>query len=207
MSAEMLNSIPSSGHYPEKHFGENFIAPLWVKFVDNEMNEWIGCFARKHPTVSDNVLVSNDNSTALVVAEGKAYLLNIHTKEVLHETNGYPEIQSILHTSNPEHFIASILDGIYLFNLKGVIGFSKPHFYTDGICLIEQVEQNVVGHLYSPQFSQDYNIGFTFNLITSEIHANPDKLFDWVDSKCGYIEVKKNEKGLFSSIVKAIRNL
>jgi hypothetical protein len=77
MSAEILTIIPSSGEFPEIHFGEHFVNPLWIRFVDNDLDNWLGCFPSDYPNVLNKVLVDSTNESAFVVSGGVGYLIDI----------------------------------------------------------------------------------------------------------------------------------
>lgn len=168
MSAEILDQTPISGEYPEKHFGQTFNSRLWVKFMDNNFQEWVGCFPRPYHTF-DKVLTDNANETAFVVAGGQGYLVDITTKDLLHELDDIPALESIIHTTNPEYFLIGACYCIYIFDNKKLIKRFDPDFTVDGIFFTGQKDQKAIGHLYSYQFQQDLNVGFAFDLITNEM--------------------------------------
>jgi hypothetical protein len=168
MSAEILNQTPTSGDYPEKHFGQTFNSRLWVKFMDNNFQEWVGCFPRPYQTF-DKVLTDNANETAFIVAGGQGYLIDISTRELLHQMDDIPVLESVIHTTNPEYFLVGACYCIYIFDNRKLIKRYDPEFTVDGIYFTEQKGQIAIGNLYSYEYQQDLNVGFTFDLVTNEM--------------------------------------
>jgi hypothetical protein len=171
MSAEILKQTPQSGDFPEKHFGETFNTVLWIKFVDNDFQEWVGCFSRPYEAI-DKVLTDNANETAFVVAGGQGYLIDILSRELLHKTDEIPALESIIHTTNPEYFLIGACYCIYIFDNRKFIECYNPKFMVDGIYFTEQRGVKAIGHLYSYQFQEDLNVGFEFDLTTNEMTIN-----------------------------------
>ncbi|WP_207431451.1 hypothetical protein [Sabulibacter ruber] len=168
MSAEILASTPPSGYYAERHFGEAFVSPLWVKFTDNDYEEWVGCFSRQNEPL-DAVLTDTVNETSLVVAGGKGVLVDVHTKEVVSELENVPLITSAIHTIHPEYFLIGTSDCIYSIDSGRNIKSIKPDFWVDGIYFTEQKGDCAIGHLSSYEYHQDVNVGFELDLRTNEI--------------------------------------
>ena len=171
MSAEILTQIPKSGDYPEKHFGENFNSQLWVKFVDNDDIEWVGCFPRQYENF-DKVETNLTNETAFIIAGGKGFLVDIQKRELCYELDEIPVIESLIVTTNPEYYLVGACYYIYIFDSRQLLKCYEPNFIVDGIYLTEQLGHKAIGHLYSYQFSQDYNVGFEFDILTNELTIN-----------------------------------
>jgi hypothetical protein len=168
MSAEILNNTPLSGEFPERHFGENYNSGLWIRFTDNNYEDWVGCFSRPYQTF-DKVLTNSTNETAFVVAGEQGYLIDISSKELLHAMENIHVLESVIHTINPEYFLIGASYCIYIFDSKGLVKRYEPEFTVDGIYFTEQIGQKAIGHLYSYQFQTDLNVGFEFDLNTNEL--------------------------------------
>jgi hypothetical protein len=190
MNALILDKVPFSGEYPEKHFGEHFNSILWVKFTDNACQEWVGSFSKVYSDFN-KVLTDNATETAFVIAGGQGYLIDINTKELLHETD-IPTIESLIHTSNPEYYLLGACYCIYIFDNRKLLKRYDPPFTVDGIWFREQQGQKAIGELYSGQYQQDSNLEFSFDLVTHEI------TFDKPEE-----EIKKNE-GLISQFLRSL---
>ncbi len=103
------------------------------------------------------------------MAGGQGYLIDISTRELLHEMDDIPVLESVIHTTNPEYFLVGACYCIYIFDNRKLIKRYDPDFTVDGIYFTEQKDQKAIGHLYSYQFQQDLNVGFEFDLITIEM--------------------------------------
>jgi len=206
MGAEIINNSPSSGDYPEKHFGLDFNSCLWVKFMDNDFQEWVGCFSSNYRPFN-KVLIDNANKTAFVVAGGQGYLIDISTRELLDEIEGVPGIESIIYTTNPEYFLAGSCCCIYIFDNRKLIKRYDPDFTVDGIYFTEQNGQKAIGHLYSYKYQQDLNVGFSFDLVTNELTIDKNvkirKLGPFEFVTVTEKEIKENE----SFFTKVLRRL
>ena len=53
MSGKILNNTPISGENPEIHFGKQFKNSLWVEFINEKAEKWIGCFPKENPNRFD----------------------------------------------------------------------------------------------------------------------------------------------------------
>jgi hypothetical protein len=206
MSAEILNQTPTSGDYSEKHFGHTFNFQLWVKFTDNNFQEWVGCFSRPNQTF-DKVLTDNANETAFIVAGGQGYLIDISTRELLHEMEDIHVLESLIHTTNPEYFLVGACYCIYIFDNRKLIKRYDPNFTVDGIYFTEQRDQKAIGHLSSYEYQQDLNVGFEFDLVTNEMTIDKNVKvrqlgpfeFVTVTEK----EIKENE-GFFTKVLRLL---
>lgn len=171
MSAEILNYIPISGELPEKHFGDEFNLPLWIKFTDNNFRDWAGCFPRLNEKFN-KVLVNSTNETALVVSGDLCYLVDISTKELLYKSEEILLIESAIITSNPEYFLIGACYCIYVFDSSKLAHHLHPEFGTDGIYFTSQKGEKAIGHTYAYTIEHDNFIGFELDLKTFEIITN-----------------------------------
>lgn len=174
MSASILEFTPQSGDYPEKHFGQTFNSRLWIKFTDNNQQEWVGCFSKQYPT-ADKVVTSADNETAFVLAGGRGYLIDIKTRELLHSLEDLPTIESLIHTTEPEYFILGACYLVYIFDTRNFIKEIDPVLTVDGIYFTDQQGKKAIGHLYSYEYDQNYNVGFEFDLENETWTIDPNK--------------------------------
>jgi hypothetical protein len=172
MRGKILNSIPVSGENTEAHFGEHFTHMLWVEFVNNSFEKWIGCFPKEYPNGFDKVLISQDNLTAFVVSNGQGYLIDIETQQLKLKTDEHPLIESLILTTNPNYFIAGTFHSIYVFDTDKLIKEITPNFMVDGIYFKSQNNNIAIGDLATAENQYDYNVDFEFNLETFEINLN-----------------------------------
>jgi len=171
MSAEILNFTPISGDFTEKHFGEVFNIPLWVKFTDNNFEDWLGCFPQLDQGFA-KVLINSTNETALVVSGGECYLIDISEKNLLYKTKDSPLIESVIYTTNPDYFLVGASYCIYVFDCKTLVKCFQPEFGTDGIYFTGQDGEMAIGHLYAYNIELEHYVGFELDLKTFEVEGN-----------------------------------
>ncbi len=178
MTSEILKTTPPSGDFPEKHFGDHFNSRLWVKFTDNALQDWVGCFSKTYQTL-DVVLTDCNNETALVVSGGQGYLVDISKRELIYERDELPTIESAITTTNPDYFLIGACYTIYVFNKQGLVRMIEPHFIVDGIYFLEQQGKKAIGHLYSGMYGNT-NVGFELDLSTFELQVNEEIKYRYV---------------------------
>lgn len=172
MAAEILSGIPSSGEYVEKHFGEHFDARLWVKFTDNNCQEWVGCFAKPFYNGLDLVLTEEQNRFGFVVAGGKGYLVDIDKRAIVVELEEQPAIESAVRTESPDYFVAGTYYSIYLLNESGMVKEIRPEQIVDGIYFKSQSGNKAIGELATAENQYNSNVDFEFDLTTFELQLN-----------------------------------
>jgi hypothetical protein len=172
MSAEILNAIPTSGQFTERHFGEHFNSQLWVKFTDNNFQEWVGCFSKSYDNALCLALTDENNLTSFVIAGGQGYLIDIDKKEIITELDEQPLIESVIRTTSPNYFIAGTFYSIYILNETGLIKEIRPDKIIDGIYFKSQLDNKAIGDLATAENQYDYNVDFEFDLTTFELQLN-----------------------------------
>ncbi|HUM51994.1 MAG TPA: hypothetical protein PK431_09270 [Chitinophagales bacterium] len=178
MSAEILNTIPTSGSYIEKHYGDSFKRSLWIKFIKDDFTEWVGCFGKGESNF-DKVLINELNQFALIISGGRGYFIDINTKAEKLFIKDYPQIDSAIHLSQTDEFVFSNFLSINIIDKNHGLVEIEPSFGVDGIYLIEEQDNKVIGHLYSYTFSTNHNVGFEMNLTTREIIRDTKRLYDY----------------------------
>ncbi len=168
MKANILDTIPTSGTFPEKHFGDNFNYRLWVKF-DNAIEEWVGCFSRPNNVGLDMVLIDKENSIAFVVAGGQGYLVDLVNKALLVELEEQPLIESAIRTTKPNYFIAGTFYSIYILNDKQLVKEVRPDLIIDGIYFNEQQGNKALGKIATAENQYERQLDFVFDLETFEL--------------------------------------
>jgi hypothetical protein len=169
MSAEIIHTTPSSGEYSEVHFGQHFTYRLWVKFIDNNQEEWIGCFPKQYDGGFNAVIADNENNSAFVVAGGKGFLVDLNNKVIILELDDYPSIESVIKTNNPEYYIAGMFYSAYILDSNCLIKTIEPDFTTDGIYFTGQKENKAVGNLAAAMNHYESNYDFELDLTTFQI--------------------------------------
>jgi len=158
-----------SGQFPEQHFGSHFNSRLWVKFVDNEFGEWIGCFSKSSEHGLCAALINQDNSKGFVVAGGQGYLIDIHKKILLLELDDQPLIESVIATTKPDYFLAGTFCSIYVLDDSGLLKEIRPDMIIDGIYFKGQKNNSAIGDLATVENQYSENIDFEFDLSTFQL--------------------------------------
>jgi len=169
MSARILTNTPTSGESSEFYFGEHFRKSLWVEFVDNEYEKWIGCFECDNPKGLNEVLVDKENKSALIISGGIGYLIDIENRKLKYKTEENPLIESVILTTNPDYFIAGTFYCVYVFDSEKLITEVLADELVDGIYFKRQVERKAVGDLASIENQFEFNLGFELDLDTFEL--------------------------------------
>ena len=169
MTAEILNTTPNSGDFLEKHFGDTFDFRLWVKFTDDNYEEWVGCFSKSYDTALSKIFVDNKNGTSFVVAGGQGYLVDIKNKSLLCQLDEMPLIESAIKTSDPDYFIAGSFYWIYILDTKGQTKILKPDLIVDGIYFTEQKGDKAIGSLATAENQYEKNLDFELDLNSFEL--------------------------------------
>lgn len=204
MSVEILKTIPISGSYPEKHFGDSFKRSLWIKFITKDYTEWVGCF-EKGQSNFDKVVVNTAETYALVISGGQGYFIDIYTRNEKLIIDDYPQIDSAIHYIKTDEFLFSTFLTISIID-KDLNKFEiEPNFGVDGIYLSEEQDNKIIGQLYSYTFSTDYNVGFEIDMITRELKRDTTRLYDYNTMERIYKDTKQKKKGLFDKIKKLFR--
>lgn len=84
MEAEIINR-PISGDFPEIHFGEVSTFSLWVKFTDDDFQEWVGSFCQGWDGYRTFVLNLDRKDKVFVVAGGNGYFIDITSRQLLNK--------------------------------------------------------------------------------------------------------------------------
>jgi len=84
MLAEFIDR-PISGQFPEKHFGSIEPFAKWVKFTDNNYQEWAGSFTKGwdgNPTLIINL---ENERNAFIVVGGIGYFVDIIARKLTND--------------------------------------------------------------------------------------------------------------------------
>ena len=172
MSARILTNTPISGEFPEFYFGEHFRQTIWVEFVDNEFEKWVGCFPCEYHKLLNEVLVDKENKSAFIVSSGIGYLIDIESKRLNYKTEEHPLIESAILTINPNYFIAGTYYCVYIFDSEKLIKEVLADELVDGIYFKRQIDRKAVGDLATIENQYERNIDFELDLDTFELIIN-----------------------------------
>ncbi len=169
MSAEILSSPPPSGDFEEKSFGEHFSYSVWVKFTDNNLQDWTGCFSKLYDSGLNKVLVDDTNTTAFVVAGGQGYLIDILNRTATVILDSPPPIESAIKTANPDYFVAGACYSFYILDKNGLKEEVRPDYAIDGIYLKGQRDKKAIGELATAYNQYEKNVDFELDLETYQL--------------------------------------
>lgn len=171
MTATILDKVPISGQHLEFSFGEKFNHTLWVEFESAEGGSWYGCFSKTGHQGYDKVIVDNLGQTALIIADGHAYVIDAINRKLIFQSEEYPPIQTAIKTNNPEYYLLSSYSEISVIDTNGNVKKINPHFGTDGIFFTSQEGNIALGYAetYENQYERPYD--FELDLTTFEIRV------------------------------------
>lgn len=146
MKYEVLNQFPVSGEYYETHFGKYTSDSLWIKFLPDDSENWIGSFANgKLGFVNRKIQDRSSFSKFGILNNGAFYLIDPHTKEILKidDESYYSDFEIV-----PEMdllFLASFW-AIFVFKGNDMIKKISPDFI-DGIVFIKRINDQIFGEI------------------------------------------------------------
>lgn len=166
MFAEFIHK-PTSGEYPEKHFG--IISPncLWVKFTDKEYQQWVGSFQQGWDGNGTFIINLDKEEKAFVVAGGQSFLVDISTGQLLNKQEISGTKSAIL---NDDQTIIYFSGGYNLqfLVLSGNVSVLFDDYYFDDIELIEIRDNKLYAkYWHYQQDKEPFHI--EINLQTKEI--------------------------------------
>ena len=140
--------------------------------TDSDFEKWYGCFPSDYPNTLNQALVDEGNDTALIVAGGIGYLIDIKNKILKYKTEEHPLIVSTIRTNSPDYFIAGTFYSVYVFDSRSLIKEINPDFIVDGIYFKSQIGNKAIGELATAENQYDYNMDFEFDLKTFDLKLN-----------------------------------
>ena len=109
MHAEILRTPPMSGTFTERRFDVSAHANTWVRFEDDEGNEWVGVFGRSEHTAFDAVVpfAIDGGRTVLVVAGGQGYVVDAQAGSLVRRTRWFVAEAAV---AVPDHDFVLVAD-------------------------------------------------------------------------------------------------
>lgn len=188
---------PTSGQYPEKHFGKVSPNCLWVKFMDNDYEEWVGSFQQYWDGYGTFILYLDKKEKAFVVAGGQSYLIDISTRHQMNKQEISSTKSAIL---NDEQTIVYFSDGrgLQFVDMNGNISVLLDIYYFDNIELIEVKGNKLYARYWYYQRDAEPFL-FEIDLQTKEFKDSHN------DNKLGEHTNVKLKLSLFDKIAKWIK--
>lgn len=164
---------PTSGQYPEKHFGGISPNCLWVKFTDKEYQDWIGSFQQGWDEKGTFIINLDKKDKAFVVAGGQSFLIDISTKQLINKKE-ISDIKSAIVNNDQTIIYFSGGYDLQFLDLEGNVSILFDNYYFDDIKLIE-IKDNKLYAKYWHYQSDTEPFHFEIDLQRKEVK---DSFFD-----------------------------
>lgn len=188
---------PTSGQYPEKHFGAISPNCLWVKFTDKEYQDWVGSFQQGWDGYGTFIINLDKQEKAFVVAGGQSFLIDISTRLLLNRQEISDTKSAILNDDQTIIYFSGGYDLQFL-DLEGNVSVLFDNYYFDDIELIEIKDNKLYAKYWYYQRDKE-PFHFEINLQTKEVK---DSYYD--NGKQEYTNENPNPS-LFDRIIKWIK--
>ena len=158
---------PTSGQYPEKHFGEISPNCLWVKFTDKEYQDWVGSFQQGWDGHGTFIINLDKQEKAFIVAGGQSFLIDISTRLLLNKQEISDTKSAIINDDQTIIYFSGDYNLQFL-DLDGNVAVLFDNYYFDDIKLIE-IKDNKLYAKYWHYQSDTEPFNFEINLQTKEV--------------------------------------
>ena len=132
MQAEIYQQIPDSGTVPEHRFVAEGNC-TWVRFQTDSHDEWAGVFGNGGVVQHSKAVVFADNRTALIIAGGQGYVIDMQDKTLLHKT-ACDHLCDAIAVPSREFVIACDFTDLYAVS-RNRVTWHSPRIALDGIQL------------------------------------------------------------------------
>ena len=164
MEAEILKKPPISGDYEEHNFSDSGNT-VWVKFFDEEYNEWCGVFSLGWKSESSIIKIAK-KPVFVVVAGGNCYFVNVNTRKIEFKIVS-DDIEAIIYNDESGNVVVS--DGLRIGILTNYeISWVTERVSLDGISFTGNEGVWVLGVLND---CTDEGCIFKFNSNTGEVSS------------------------------------
>src|SRR6478735_8952025 len=166
MVAEII-ARPIAGRFPEKHFGKITADSLWVKFTDDNFQEWVGSFAANRAGYPNSLINFEKQEIIFVIASGTGYLLDVSTQSNIQDTI-IEGITTAVKDDSGERIIFSNSYDLRAMNIYGDVSIILNEYFFDEIELLKVENNNLFARYWYYQKSKECFL-FQFNLLTKEV--------------------------------------
>jgi hypothetical protein len=149
--AHLLSLPPVSGSMNEVRF-DAVGTCTWVRFVDDEYNEWCGVFGRGF--IRDIETIVNLDGHCFVLSCGQGFLIDIHSRALLHKT-AYAWLVSVISIPETDIFLACDYTNVIAYSPAGIV-WKSERVSVDGIRLIEVSKATVKGQVWNMEDWVDF---------------------------------------------------
>jgi hypothetical protein len=141
MKAEILDRPPTSGDF-EEHLYDAVGNCTWVKFV-GEYTEKVGVFG-SGPLIDSSVTIFNDGKSALVLARGQAYIIDLHNMQLTYRGSENEVLTHALPIPETELVAAGSFTSVYLFDPAGFV-WESDRIALDEVKILAATKTSVAG--------------------------------------------------------------
>ena len=149
--AHLLSLPPVSGSIDEVRFDAAGTCN-WVRFVDDEYQEWCGVFGRGF--TKDVNAVVNRYGHCFVLSSGQGYLVDVHSRALLHKTE-YGWLVSVISIPETDIFLACDYTHLIVYSPAGIV-WESERISVDGITFVEVSESTVKGQVWNMEDWVDF---------------------------------------------------
>ncbi len=143
MEAEILNTQPVSGQYPEHAFNA-YGNCLWVKFTDSDLMEWCGIFGAGSGGTS-KVVHFPIQSAIFVLSHGQGYWIDVEGQKLIGKTDS-DDLQDVVWPPDRDFLVASNWTNIFYINPMGIL-WDSGRVSWDGISFESCSSSMITGHV------------------------------------------------------------
>jgi hypothetical protein len=169
---------PLSGQFPEKHFGEVTPHVSWVKFMDNDYQEWVGSFAQGWEGYVTCIVNLEENDLAFIVTGGFGYLIDIRKRELLNQT-AISDIKTALADLDRRRVIFSEGIGLKCIDFAGNVTTLLNQPFFDEIELLNIKDHRLYAHYWYYQrvgnpfcFEMNLQTNEYYNSLNEQVNQN-----------------------------------
>jgi hypothetical protein len=166
MFAEFVDR-PTSGQFPEKHFGQVTPNSAWVLFTGKDYQQWVGSFARGWEGFATLIINLEEHEQAFVVVGGDGYLINISQQELINQDE-LSGIKTAIADVERQRIIFSDGYNLQCIDFKGKVSILFDKNYFDEVELLEIRDNNLYArYWYYQRDSSPFS--FEMDLVTKEV--------------------------------------
>ena len=171
MFAEFVDR-PTSGQFPEKHFGQVTPYSAWVLFTDKYYQQWVGSFARGWEGFATLIINLEEREKTFVVKGGNGYLIDISQQELVNQDE-LSGIKTAIADVERQRIIFTDGYNLQCIDFKGKVYILYDRNYFDEVELLEIRNNNLYArYWYYQRDSSPFS--FEMDLVTKEVKDSYD---------------------------------
>ncbi len=188
---------PISGEYEEFHFGDTSSNNSWVKFSDDDLNEWAASFAQGWGNVANKIIKLKGERLFFIIAQGRGYLIDSKLKAKIGSEDITGITSAVADELNDKVYFSNSFD-LKSIDSNGIVEVLFDYYFFDDIELIEVRDNKLYARYWHYQSSNNaYRI--EIDLISKEVR---DSFYDL--EKNSYSPINPNPS-FIERIIKKLR--